>query len=211
MTMKHVYVIASIITILLLITGFALFYFYAQEVLKPNLYEKIEAVNSKITVLQILKDSNVPDFCSYYSVVSEELSEDTWSLGNKLELLEQRGIDDSAFKRLYFDLELRDLVLSQYYEHTCNVSVNNVIFFYSNKGANRAISQAQGEHLLKFWNFCLSRKRSLRIFSFDSDYNTPTVNYLKHKYNINNSVAVIIGNVSYDFLTFERLKAMGMC
>lgn len=145
-------------------------------------------------LLLFLDDSS--SFCPVYSGELQKLERDTEKIGQKLDLLADKGTFDIELKRQYFILEAQAYLLSKKVNDRCNVGDLLVLYFYSNNNCENC--RQQGEDLLRARDrFLASTNRTVKIYSFDGELGSPVADALKQKYNVSGYPTVIINENAY--------------
>lgn len=147
--------------------------------------------------------------CDQSNFLSITKSLDEWAL--KLDFMEgDLGKNDASvlnMKRYYYILEMKHWLLAKKQLNNCNISKNIdnsiILYFYSNDGSCDGCER-QGvvlSHLKK-------KYKNIKIYSFDINYNSVTLNALKMKYNIKNEAPTLIINDIYHlgFLDVDSLE-----
>ena len=86
----------------------------------------------------------------------------------------------------------------------CNDKTAFILYFYSNQSCDDC--QDQGFVLTKIHELY----PQIRIYSFDYDYNIPTIETLKSIYNIKNQLPALYinGKVTYGLKTLDQIKKL---
>jgi len=176
--------------------------------------------NQKITQLKSMEDKISLDILSsetQFSLLAESscknisdntLSREVGQLGDKLLYMEQKvGSNDLDFQNLktyYSLLEIKDYLLMKKISQQCNDKTAFILYFYSNQSCDNC--QDQGFVLTKIHELY----PQIRIYSFDYDYNIPTIETLKSIYNIKNQLPALYinGKVTYGLKTLDQIKKL---
>ncbi len=176
--------------------------------------------NKKMTQLKTMEDKISLDILSsetQFSLLVESscknigdntLSQEVGQLGDKLLYTEQKvGSNDSDFQNLktyYSLLEIKDYLLMKKISQQCNDKTAFILYFYSNQSCDDC--QDQGFVLTKIHELY----PQIRIYSFDYDYNIPTIETLKSIYNIKNQLPALYinGKVTYGLKTLDQIKKL---
>ncbi len=130
------------------------------------------------------------------------LTSELFDLSEKLDFMEnQLGSNNdqvSELKKQYFILEARHWMLAKKRVKDClnnDKGVNNtiVLYFYSNQGDCPQCSE-QGAVL----SYLHKKYKGMKIYSFDSNIDSPVVNVLKNLYDIKNTPSLVINNEAHE-------------
>jgi len=175
--------------------------------------------NKKITQLKTMGDKISLDILSsetQFSLLTESsceniddntLSREVGQLGEKLSYTEEKiGADDLDFQNLktyYSLLEIKDYLLMKKISEKCMDNTVFILYFYSNKGSCTDC-QNEGYVLTKLHELY----PQIRIYSFDYDFNIPTIETLKSMYSIENKLPALFinGKVQYGLKTIDDIK-----
>ncbi len=176
--------------------------------------------NQKMNQLKATEDKISLDILSsetQFSLLAESscknigdntLSMEVGQLGEKLLYMEQKvGAKDLDFQNLktyYSLLEIKDYLLMKKISQKCNDKTAFILYFYSNQSCNDC--QNQGFVLTKLHELY----PQIRIYSFDFDYNIPTIETLKSIYSIKNELPALYinGKVTYGLKTLDQIKKL---
>lgn len=174
--------------------------------------------NGKISQLKIMGDKISMDILSsetQFSLLAESscknigdntLSIEVGQLGDKLSYAEEKmGTDDPDFKNLktfYYLLEIKDYLLMKKISEKCNDKTAFILYFYSNKSCTDC--ENEGYVLTKLHEMY----PQIRIYSFDYDFDIPTIETLKSIYGIENKLPALYinGKVTYGLKTIDEIK-----
>ena len=175
--------------------------------------------NKKMSQLKTMEDKISLDILSsetQFSLLTESscenigdntLSREVGLLGDKLSYTEEKiGADNLDFQNLktyYSLLEIKDYLLMKEISKKCNDKPVFILYFYSNKGSC-ADCQNEGYVLTKLHEMY----PQIRIYSFDYDFNIPTINTLKSIYGIENKLPAMFinGKVQYGLKNIDDIK-----
>lgn len=174
--------------------------------------------NKKISQLKTMEDKISLDILSsetQFSLLTESscknisdniLSKEVGQLGNKLSYTEEKiGTDNPDFQNLktyYFLLEIKDYLLMKQMSIKCKDKPVFILYFYSNNSCTDC--QNEGYALTKLYEMY----PQIRIYSFDYDFNIPTINTLKSIYKIENKLPAMFinGKVEYGLKNIDEIK-----
>lgn len=177
--------------------------------------------NKKISQLKDMGDKISLDILSsetQFSLLTESscknigdntLSFEVGQLGSKLAYMEEKvGSDNPDFinlKTYYSLLEIKDYLLTKKISEKCKDNTAFILYFYSNQG-NCNECQNEGYVLTKLHEMY----PEIRIYSFDYDFNIPTIQTLKNIYNIENKLPAmyINGKIVYGFQDIDDIKKL---
>jgi len=175
--------------------------------------------NKKMAELKSMEDNMSLDILSsetQFSLLAEAscknindntLSREVSQLGDKLSYTEEKiGANDPAFQNLkinYFLLEIKDYLLMKEISNRCKDRPVFILYFYSNKGSCTDC-QNEGYVLTKLHEMY----PQIRIYSFDYDFNIPTIETLKSIYEIENKLPAMFinGKTIYGLKTIDEIK-----
>jgi len=175
--------------------------------------------NKKIAQLKTMGDKISLDIISsetQFSLLAESscknmgdntLSKEVGQLGDKLSYAESKigsdNIDFQNLKTYYSLLETKDYLLMKKISEKCKDKTAFILYFYSNKDTCLDC-QNEGYVLTKLHEMY----PQIRIYSFDYDFDIPTISTLKSIYNIENKLPAmyINGKVVYGLKTIDQIK-----
>ncbi len=145
-----------------------------------------------------LEDSK--SFCPVYEDELNKLEKNTERIGQKLNLLEDKGAADSDLKKQYFVLETQGYLLSKRVVEKCGVNYTLILYFYS--GLNCERCREQGLNLLKARDLLshqnqIQNESNIKIYSFDGDLGSSVANALKDQYLVAQYPTIIVNGKSY--------------
>jgi hypothetical protein len=180
----YAFLIAAGIFILMFLLSFSISYLNFQKVASEQQSILYDLLNSNA------QDQLVGVSCGNSSLVP--LSKQLDDLGSVIGLLETKMGKENpnviASKELYTAMEVQHFLQIIKYNKNCNISVETVLFFYSNI-ENPSASETTGYILSTLKT---KDPNNLMIYSFDYDLNIPIINTLKEKYSIEKPNTVII-------------------
>ena len=174
--------------------------------------------NQKMSQLKTTEDKISLDILSsetQFSLLAESscknigdntLSREVSQLGDRLSYTEEKvGSDDPDFQNLktyYSILEIKDYLLMKKIVEKCKDKTAFILYFYSNKSCNDC--QNEGYVLTKLHELY----PQIRIYSFDYDFDIPTIETLKSIYNIENKLPAMFinGKIQYGLKTIDEIK-----
>ena len=122
----------------------------------------------------------------------DQVSRDLGFQGRIIDDLEKKlGKDNKNVlfrKKFYTLIELEHFEFVKLLNERCNLTVQTILFFYSNSDPNLETSEKAG----KLLNVVHSRNENLMIYSFDIDLDSDLIEKLKDKYDIEKSPTLII-------------------
>ncbi len=145
-------------------------------------------------LLFFLDDS--PSFCTVLNSELEKLETDTEKIGQKLDLLADKGSSDPELKKQYFVLEAQSYLLSKKINDRCNVKDVLVLYFYSNNNCEKC--RQQGEELLRARDQIGSHPNRIKFYSFDGDLDSPVADALKQKYNATSYPTIVVNQKLFE-------------
>ncbi len=138
-------------------------------------------------------------FCPVYADELEKLEADTNRIGQKLNLLEDKGAVDLGLKKQYFSLEAQSYLLSKKVKEKCATRDVLVLYFYSNTEC--AQCRNQGEELEAVRDETLVKSANayhIRLYSFDGDIGSPVAEALKEKYDVSRYPSIVVNDQVYE-------------
>jgi hypothetical protein len=196
----EIYAITFVLTSLLFLSGIAIGYYFTSTASGPVLAQ-IESANDNMINMQLLlsSESDPSLFCSMYSGLSPSFENETWSIGQQLEFMEQSKKQfDPSLKFKYYQLEFRDLLLARDSISLCNDSLKTIIYIYSNKEGQCSTCNDEGTALWLVREHFAGKGEKLRIYSFDgSSEESAIVSMLKKAYNYSAYPTLIIDDKAY--------------
>ncbi len=200
--MKYFY--SFLITALIFATAIYISNYFSEKKLNQlkTMEDKISLdILSSETQFSLLAES------SCKNIGDNTLSREVSQLGDKLSYAEEKiGADDPDFQNLktyYSLLEIKDYLLMKKISEKCKDKTAFILYFYSNKSSCTEC-QNEGYVLTKLHEMY----PQIRIYSFDYDFNTPTIETLKSIYGIENKLPALYinGKVTYGLKTIEEIK-----
>jgi hypothetical protein len=173
----------------------------------------------KISQLKIMGDQISLDILSsetQFSLLTESscknigdntLSREVGQLGDKLSYTEEKiGADNLDFQNLktyYSLLEIKDYLLMKKISEKCKDKPIFILYFYSNK-SSCTDCQDEGYVLTKLHEMY----PQIRIYSFDYDFEIPTIETLKSIYSIENKLPALFinGKILYGLKSIDEIK-----
>jgi hypothetical protein len=177
--------------------------------------------NKKIDQLKNMEDSISLDILSsetQFSLLAESscknigdniLSIEVSQLGDKLSYAEENmGANNQDFQNLkteYSLLEIKDYLLMKEISQKCKGKTAFILYFYSND-STCTDCENEGYVLTKLHEIY----PEIRIYSFDYDFDIPTIQTLKSIYKIENKLPALYinGKVQYGLQTMEQIKKL---
>lgn len=175
--------------------------------------------NKKMVQLKTMEDQVSLDILSsetQFSLLSEAsckdignntLSQEVGQLGDKLAYMEGKidpnDPDFQSLKTYYSLLEIKDYLLMKQISVKCKDKPVFILYFYSNAGSCTDC-QDEGYVLTKLHEMY----PQIRIYSFDYDFNIPTIDTLKSIYNIKDNLPAMFidGNIQYGLKSIDDIK-----
>ena len=198
------YLYAFVITTLIFITAIYISNYFSNQKMSQlkTTEDKISLdILSSETQFSLLTESSCKNIGD--NILSREVSQ----LGDKLSYTEEKiGADDPDFQNLktyYSLLEIKDYLLMKKIAEQCKDRTAFILYFYSNKGSCTDC-QNEGYVLTKLHEMY----PQIRIYSFDYDFDIPTIETLKSIYNIENKLPAMFinGKVQYGLKTIDEIK-----
>ncbi len=174
---------------------------------------------NKISELKVMGDKISLDILSsetQFSLLAESscnnmtdntLSKEVAQLGQKLAYAEEKiganNIDFQNLKTYYSLLEIKDYLLMKKISDKCKDKQIFILYFYSNSGSCFDCEN-QGYVLTKLHEMY----PQIRIYSFDYDFNIPTIETLKSIYNIENKLPALFvsGKILYGLKNLDEIR-----
>ena len=133
------------------------------------------------------------------------LSNELGPLGEKLSYAENqnyRSEDIDSLKRSYFLLEIKDYLLMKRVTEKCGDRPTFILYFYS---SNKDCTDC--ENMGAVLTELRTRYPSLRVYSFDYNFDVPAVKTLEKTYGVKNSLPALIidGKAYYGMKTVDEL------
>lgn len=195
----EIYIIAFVITVIIFIIGVVIGTHISKSEI-ADIKEKIAVLSDRTLSLQLMLIST-PDptvFCSMYEGADKAFEEEAWALGEQLDYLElQKGVTDDELKSRYSELEFRNYYFTNLAKERCNLSTVTILYFYSNDKRKCQRCFEQGVELFNARRQMLEAEQAVRIYSFDGDLDTPIINILKEKFEIDSYPTIIINEQIY--------------
>jgi hypothetical protein len=207
----EIYIITFIATALIFLSGAAIGYYFSSTTANPMALQ-IDSANDNMLNMQLLlnSESDPELFCSMYRVLYQKFDNETWSIGERLEYLEQnKKAFDPSIKFKYYQLEYRDMLMAKKAVEVCNESIENIIYIYSNNEGECPMCKEQGKELWYLRNAYQNSSTKIRIYSFDgsSAENSMIVGMLKQAYGFASYPTMIINGRAYGkFMTEQEIK-----
>lgn len=202
--MKYAYTFA--ITLLIFITAIYISNYFTNKKMSQlkTMGDKISLdILSSETQFSLLAESSCKD------IDDNTLSKEVGLLGEKLSYTETKvGADDPDFQNLktyYSILEIKDYLLMKKIAEKCKDKIAFILYFYSNEDSCEDC-QDQGYILTKLHEMY----PQIRIYSFDFNFDIPTIRSMKTIYKIKNELPAmyINGKVQYGIKTIEDLQKL---
>jgi len=200
------YLYTFIITSLIFITAI-----YISNYLSEKKMSQLKTMGDKIS-LDILSSEtqfSLLTESSCKNIGDNTLSIEVSQLGDKLSYTEEKiGSDDPDFQNLktyYSLLEIKDYLLMKKISEKCKDKIAFILYFYSN---NDSCTECQNE------GYVLTKLHEMypqiRIYSFDYDFDIPTIETLKSIYGIENKLPALYinGKVQYGLKTIDEIKKL---
>lgn len=198
------YLYTFIITSLIFFTAIYISNYFSDKKISElkNIEDKISLdILSSETQFSLLAES------SCRNITNNTLSKEVAVLGEKLAYAEEKiGTDNPDFQNLktyYSLLEIKDYLLMKRISEKCKDKQVFILYFYSN-GDSCTECEKQGFVLTKLHEMY----PQIRIYSFDYDFDIPTIQTLKSIYNIENKLPALFinGKILYALKTVEEIK-----
>jgi hypothetical protein len=201
------YFYTFVITALIFLTAI-----YISNYFNDKKMSQLKTVEDKIsldllsseTQFSLLAESSCKD------IDNNTLSREVGQLGDKLSYTEEKvGADDPDFQNLkteYSLLEIKDYLLLKKIAQQCKDKIAFILYFYSNNDKSCTDCQNEGYVLTKLHD----TYPEIRIYSFDYDFNLPTIETLKSIYKIQNKLPAMFinGKVQYGLKTIDEIKKL---
>lgn len=197
------YFYTFVITALIFITAIYISNYFGDKKMSQlkTMEDKISLdILSSETQFSLLAES------SCKNISDNTLSREVGQLGDKLLYTEEKvGADNQDFQNLktyYSLLEIKDYLLMKKISEKCNDKTVFILYFYSNKSCTDC--QNEGYVLTKLHDMY----PKIRIYSFDYDFNIPTIETLKSMYGIENKLPALFvnGKVQYGLKNIDQIK-----
>lgn len=193
------YILTFLITVVIFVIGIYVGTLIDQQNvngLSGDVAQNLQRLQST-QLLFFLDDS--ASFCPVYANELEKLEADTNQIGEKLKLIEDKGVFDLELKKQYFILEAQSYLLSKKVKEKCITKDVLVLYFYSN--TNCAKCKEQGTILLQVRDETLEKINyayNIKFYSFDGDIGSPIAESLKQKYNISVYPTIILNERTHE-------------
>ena len=158
---------------------------------------EVDLLSQRIASIQLLMlmEGNSSDFCPVYKAELTNLDEEMQKIGYKLTFLEsEKGVTEPKLKKQYFILETESYLLSERVKKLCTDNSSLIVYFYSN--SNCSVCRSQGDEILKARDATITKK-NVKIYSFDTDLDSPVVEALEKRYNVTTYPSIVINGVKY--------------
>lgn len=205
---KQKYLLVLLLTILIFSTGILVGHYTSGQKLDEVkvLSEQLQLQSLGVELeYQILREN----ICEHENILF--LTEDLFEISEKLTYMENAlGEDNSRVKELkefYFVLEAKHWLLAKDRVETClegviDMNETIILYFYSNEGDCPRCKQ-QGIVL----TYLQQEYEGMKIYSFDTNSNSPVVRVIKNVYGLSNNTPALIIN---DEAIEEYLDADGV-
>lgn len=203
---KHAYVIAAIMSLVLYFLGVLTGLFVERSVTKfaeeriEILQRRIENAQLEYVYINALGDK-LP--CNSLSILVEQTTKEVWDISRELVELENRGEKGEKFynlKRDYSLLSVRAWILNTYVQERCKKDNIIILYFYSIP-CSECVEQGYILDNLRENYF----KDKMLVFVLDANIDEPIVQTLKKTYNVNTAPSIVIGNTTYSGLTEKEM------
>ena len=198
------YFYAFLITVIIFLTAI-----YISNYLSNQKMSQLKTMEDKIsldtlsseTQFSLLSESSCKD------IGDDTLSSEVDQLGDKLAYTEGKiGSNDPDFQNLkteYSLLEIKDYLLMKQISAKCQDKPVFILYFYSNEGSC-ADCQNEGYVLTQLHEMY----PQIRIYSFDYDFDIPTIDTLKSMYDIKDNLPAmyIDGKIQYGLKNTDEIK-----
>jgi len=122
----------------------------------------------------------------------DKITRDLYNNGNVMAKLENKlGKDNEIViqrKKFYSLVELEHLEFLQMYEENCDLDMDYLLFFYSNKKQKIDLSDRAG----RIVSNVRKTNDDIYVYSFDANLNTTIINKLKQKYNVSSHESPVV-------------------
>ena len=198
------YLYTFLITALIFITAIYISNYFSDKKLSQlkTMEDKVSLdILSSETQFSLLAEASCKD------ISGNSLSMEVGQLGDKLAYTEGKidpnDPDFQSLKTYYSLLEIKDYLLMKQISVKCKDKPVFILYFYSNQGSCTDC-QNEGYVLTKLHEMY----PQIRIYSFDYDFNIPTINTLKSIYNIKDELPAMFidGNVQYGIKSIDDIK-----
>ncbi|MBX4200228.1 hypothetical protein KW790_02105 [Candidatus Parcubacteria bacterium] len=134
------------------------------------------------------------------------LSSELGPLGEKLSYAENQNFSDTdleSLKRSYFLLEIKDYLLMKRVTEKCGDKPTFILYFYASEDCPEC------ENMGAVLTELRTRYPSLRVYSFDYNYDVPAIKTLEKIYKVDNKLPALIinGDPYYGEKTVDELLA----
>jgi hypothetical protein len=197
------YFYAFIITIVIFVTAIYISNYFSDKKMSQlkTMEDKISLdILSSETQFSLLTEASCKD------IGDNTLSMEVGQLGDKLSYTEGKidsnNSDFQSLKTYYYLLEIKDYLLMKQIGTKCKDKPVFILYFYSNSSCTDC--QNEGYVLTKLHEMY----PQIRIYSFDYDFNIPTINTLKSIYKIENKLPAMFinGKVQYGLKSVDDIK-----
>lgn len=135
----------------------------------------------------------------------KKISEDLRFQGKIIDDLEKKfGKNDKRVlfrKKFYTLIELEHFEFVKNMDEACNLSIQTILFFYSNDPKDIDESEDFGD----FLTILYQRNNNLLIYSFDINLDSDLIENLKEKYNIRKSPTALVNEV-YRIIEIQKIE-----
>lgn len=194
---KSLLLISVLVTVVVLLS-MLLFASFLENGRKEYLNEEMSAVQSQIRELQTfdtMSDSFGPEMACLVAQRSlEELDENIWDLGIRLENYEQASSDlyDDPFykeqKRMFNEQQIRYMSMIQQVENNCDVERTIVAYFYRNDSA----CDKCNDQSFVLGDLNEQYGEQLSMFAYDLDLNSTSLDLLAKYYGVDRVPCLVI-------------------
>lgn len=190
MRSRNKYILVFLITA----TIFAIALFFSSYINKKKL-ENIKAMQERVSTNILLSETqfDLDEDLSCGAIGDNYVTKELSDLAGRLSFAEQNNsisTDDlKSLKKEYSILQVKDLLLSKRIAERCNTSISTILYFYATKEAcSDCVKQGYVLDAIK------SKRKDVRIYSFDTTLDLVTISTLKSLYNIENKLPVVVVN-----------------
>jgi len=197
---KKKYTIVFVFTALVFLVGMAIGWQFSNYLINEITYNE-DVLRARLFGIELKYDLiKKGDICE---IGSDELWEDRVYLGKQISILEKRlGKENEMVliqKEFYQLVEVETYLLLEEIKDECDLDVNIILFFYTNKENDEkgksTVSEEQGVFLDSLYN---KYGEKIAVFAFDINTNNPALNTLRDIYGVDIAPTLVINGEVYE-------------
>jgi hypothetical protein len=194
---KRIFLKAALITLIVFSVGF-LFGYYLDSVrfgfIEDEMLKSSVASESFIVSQAYLQDH--PDYCRLTELRLPQMARDVEQMGVDIGSFSEKSIfiNYTILEQRYFIYEIRAWMSAEEYKTRCNKNITTILFFYKK---NDTQSMNEGIVLTSIRED-RNKYGKVMIFSFDKDFDEPSLALVREDFNVTLTPALIINKKKYE-------------